>query len=312
MIKTTEDLLSLSYDQEAIMQNTHMLSSLSDQFREITVRQYHTKENMEQVIRELIELSKETFFLQPELNISLTNAQNFMEESINALENRDQRKSEEYQNHAMAALNQSALLMDNSMQQLSQSSSGLGFEQFLQQMHNMTGQQCQLNQESFSLFQGLGDKKNLTNEEETQLKCLAEEQEAIRQLLGQLDQDLGNRPDIIGRMNEMTKEMESVIHDMEEFKIGRKTIERQQKILSRMLDAQKSIREKEYSQQRIAEIGKEHLRKPPSEKMETVDKMKEKLNKALMKALQEGYNPDYEKLIENYFKKLHQSEVNSK
>ena len=58
----------------------------------------------------------------------------------------------------------------------------------------------------------------------------------------------------------------------------------------------------------MAEIGKNYFRRSPSEKMETIDKRKEKLSKDLLKALQEGYNPDYEKLIENYFKKLNESD----
>jgi hypothetical protein len=304
MIKNTEDLISLSKEEESLIGNTKKLSNLSDQFRDMTIRQYNIKEDVDQVIRELIALSKETFSLPPELNISLSKVQNSIEESINALENRNQKKAEENQTNVMAALNQSVILMQNSMEMISESSSGLGFEQFLQQMQNITGEQCRLNQETLSLFQNMGNRGNLTLEEQSQLKRIAAEQAAIKQTMEQLHDAMGNRSDILGRIDRMAKEMDEIIKDMEEFKIDRKTIERQQQILSRMLDAQKSVRGKEYSRKRIAEIGKEYFRRPPSERLETIDKMREKLRKELLKALQEGYNPDYEMLIENYFKKL--------
>jgi len=76
-----------------------------------------------------------------------------------------------------------------------------------------------------------------------------------------------------------------------------------------MLDAQKSVREREYSRQRQAETGKSYARRrPPTEKIDPVDLRGLKLQQALQRALQEGYHPAYEKLIEDYFKTLSQPE----
>jgi len=94
---------------------------------------------------------------------------------------------------------------------------------------------------------------------------------------------------------------------MKSLNYDRKTIERQQNILSRMLDAQKSVREREYSRKRKAEVGKEYARQSPSELAETVDEKKAKLRKELKQALEEGYSIDYEKLIEEYFRNLNES-----
>jgi hypothetical protein len=94
------------------------------------------------------------------------------------------------------------------------------------------------------------------------------------------------------------------VNDLQELKLDRKTIERQQKILSRMLDAQKSVREREYSKKRLAEVGKDYIKKSPSKTTDIEDRRSRQLNLDLLRALQEGYNPDYEKLIEEYFRKL--------
>jgi len=115
---------------------------------------------------------------------------------------------------------------------------------------------------------------------------------------------MGNRSDILGRVDNIAEEMKKVVEDMQGLKYSRKTIQRQQRILSRMLDAQKSVREREYSKKRKAEVGKQYARKNPSELQETVNARKEKLRKELKQALEEGYSIDYEKLIEEYFKNL--------
>ena len=46
--------------------------------------------------------------------------------------------------------------------------------------------------------------------------------------------------------------MEEIIDDFKNQDVQRKTIERQQQILSRMIDSQKSIRQKDFSEKRKA------------------------------------------------------------
>jgi hypothetical protein len=108
----------------------------------------------------------------------------------------------------------------------------------------------------------------------------------------------------LGRLGKISEDMEKVAKDLQALKMDRRTIERQEQILTRMLDAQKSVREREYSKERKREVGKSYARKSPGENMDTEDERAKKLQADLMRALQEGYNPDYEKLIEEYFKTL--------
>ena len=63
----------------------------------------------------------------------------------------------------------------------------------------------------------------------------------------------------------MGNAMDEVIRDMLADNINRKTIERQQQILSRMLDAQKSVREREFSKKRRAEQARKYFAIDPGE-----------------------------------------------
>jgi hypothetical protein len=192
--------------------------------------------------------------------------------------------------------------MQQSMESLSNSQSALGFEQYLEQMQKLSGQQGQLNEESLSFF-GQNEGK-LSMQQQQQLKRMAAEQGAIRQSLDDLGNQMQDKSDILGDMDQISKEMGEIVNDMQNLKVDNKTIERQQKILSRMLDAQKSVREKDYSRKRLAEAAKEYTPQSPRNADKNENTRLKQLKLDLMRALQEGYNPDYEKLIESYFRNL--------
>ncbi len=310
MQRTTRNLLNLSQGEEKLMKLSGKLSGFSDQFRELANRQNRLNENMSRAISELIDISKETFFISPEISKALGTAQHNMRKSVENLADRNQQAAGQNQKKAMAALNRAVMEMQNSMQMMQQSGSALGFEQFLQRMQQMAGQQGQLNQESLNFMQGKGNQGGLTSEQQAQLRRMAAQQNAIRKSLEQLHNEAGNRSDVLGRLENMADEMEKVVKDLEMLKIDRKTIERQQKILSRMLDAQKSVRERKFSKKRKAEVGRFYTRKSPKENQETVDKRKQALTKEMLRALREGYSPDYEKLIERYYRELNKKDLN--
>jgi hypothetical protein len=141
-------------------------------------------------------------------------------------------------------------------------------------------------------------------EQQGQLRRMAAEQRAIQESMENIANDMQNRSDILGDLDHLANEMSDVVEDLHELNIDRKTIERQQQILTRMLDAQKSVREKEYSKKRLAEVGKEYRRKSPDDPTNIEDLRMKQLSLDLIRALQEGFNPDYEKLIEEYFRAL--------
>jgi len=302
MQKITENLLKLSHNEENLINDTKNLSKYSDRYPKVAESQQQILEGMSHVIKDIIELSHETFFISPQMSKSLGSANSNMRNSLNELENRQQITAGNYQNQAMAGINESILSMNQSMEMMSSASSATGFEQYLQRMQNMAQGQGQLNQQSLDFF-----KRNqgaLSMEQQGQLRRMAAEQRALQESMENLSNEMQNRSNILGDLNNLAKEMGEVVKDLEQLNVDRKTINRQQQILSRMLDAQKSVREKEYSKKRLAEVGKEYRRKSPKDPTDTEDPRMKQLSLDLIRALQEGFNPDYEKLIEEYFRAL--------
>ena len=91
-------------------------------------------------------------------------------------------------------------------------------------------------------------------------------------------------------------------------RINRETIERQEQILSRMLDNQKSLTKKDYSNKRKSKTGNDFMYNgDTSLDLESIDKNYLIIN-AMESAMDEGYSNEYNKIIRNYFLNLQNDE----
>ncbi len=312
MQNAVEDLLALSHEQEKLHEQTRQVSPYSDEFRALSSRQGNVVENYQKVIAQLVELSKQTFFINRNLSKSLGKALNNMHSSLDHLSERNKSAAGRGQQKAMQGLNESVLQLGRSLSQLAQAKSGTGFEQFMQKLQQMAGAQGQLNEQTMNLFKGQGNQGQLSLKQQREMQRLAGEQAALRDALQKMSSKMGDRQDVMGRMDQLAEEMDKVVQDMLKENVDRKTIERQQKILSRMLDAQQSMREREYSKKRMAERAKEYRTRDPLTLDNPYDRDNRELQEALQKALNEGYNTDYQRLIEAYFKQLMETETSVK
>ncbi|GAB4376780.1 MAG: hypothetical protein Kow0042_23480 [Calditrichia bacterium] len=307
MQKAIHDMLSTSFEQEYLAKRSSQTSAASSQVNQIAIQQSQLQQSTKQLIEQLIDISNKTFLLSPQMNSIMAQVMKNIDQSIDALENRDTRRAANSQIKAMGGLNQALLMMQNSLQQMAQASSASGFQEFMEQLQQMAGQQGQLNQETMSMFQ-------MSQQGRLQLSAddlgrLAAQQEMIRQSMEQLSEEMGSRRDVLGRMGELGEEMEEVVKMLKAQRLDRKVIERQERILSRLLDAQKSIREKEYSRKREAEREKEVLAKSPPQIKEELLKKEDRLRRELMESLEEGYAPEYRELIKLYYEALSRQSV---
>ncbi|MCD4693330.1 MAG: hypothetical protein K8R79_10480, partial [Calditrichales bacterium] len=304
MNAAAQKMLQLSHSQEKLQKQTQKASAFSDNFKDIANGQGQVKDNFQKLLSELMQLAKETFFIGPQINKSLGKAQSNMQQSLNNLSERNKGGAALSQERALAGLNESIMQMRRSMSQMEQSQSGTGFEQFMEQLKQMAGSQGQINEETMGLLQGQGNQGKLSLMQRQAMRRLAAEQGALQEALESMSEKMGDRRDMLGRLGELSGKMEEVAQDLLKQNIDRKTIERQRQILSRMLDAQKSIQEREFSKKRKAERAKKYRIKDPGRLGDLVDAEKKAIQDALRRALNEGYNRDYQQLIEAYFKLL--------
>lgn len=298
--RSTRDLLNLSKEQEALMGKGDGLHQNSSKYNELAEKQQNLMTGLGQTAENLMKLSQKTFFVTPEIGKAIGRSFNNMKQALKSLEDRRGSNASKSQGLAMMSLNEAVKQMRNSMQNLAGASSAMGMEQFMNQLQAIAGRQQGINQQTLRLNQS----GRLTLEQQAAMARLAAEQEALRKSLEQLQREMGNRSEIPGRLDEVANDMGEVVKELSDNKVNQKIIRRQQRILSRLLDAQRSMRRQDFSRKRKAETAKKYLPRINVRLPGDLGERKKKLQEDLLQALKEGYSRDYKELIKKYFEAL--------
>ena len=97
--------------------------------------------------------------------------------------------------------------------------------------------------------------------------------------------------------------MKEVVRDMNTNKLDNDLIQKQERILSRLLDAQRSINERDFDKERESNAGENLMLQSPDRLSLTPEKL-DLLREELLKVLKDGYKKDYEELIKRYFEAI--------
>jgi hypothetical protein len=90
--------------------------------------------------------------------------------------------------------------------------------------------------------------------------------------------------------------------------VDRRTQERQERILSRMLDSHKSLTQKDYSEKRKSNTGEEIIYSGPTGLPADLGEREMLLINAMESALQEGHSREYQNMMKKYFRTLQKQE----
>ncbi len=303
MRKSLQDLLYLSNSQETLFEQTKNFQPRETGLRQLATEEQKLVEGLNQVEKDLKDLSLKTYYLNPDLGNKLALAYVNMLQSIDRLEEMDGNRSSVFQFESLFNLNESAKSLLEGMENVEKSCSNSG-EDVFQQLQSFCQKQGGINSQTFDLS-GLGQ---YTMEQQAGLARLAAEQEALKKGLEQLNRELGNRSQILGSLEDIAKEMEKVVSDLEKLNVDRNTIERQKKILSRLLDSEKSLVKRDYSEKRKAEIGEEIIRKSPFQLPLDIGALNQKEKERDQRLSTETYPREYEEAIKEYFKALSEQE----
>ena len=151
----------------------------------------------------------------------------------------------------------------------------------------------------------------MSPQQQVEMQRLAQQQQLIQKSLDQLNKEAkvsGQSSKLPADLDNILKRMQEVVTDMQGQKLDEQLIQKQENILSKLLDAQKSINERDYEKERESRSGENVARNFPPELDLNSDKSLNKIRDELNKAVKEGYSRDYEELIRKYYEIL-QSEV---
>lgn len=310
MMKIIDNLLTLSKQQEELKKQSESLDPNSDQFRKNAEQQSDLQSSLNNILKQMSDLSQKTFAITPEMGKALGDAQRQMGMAIQSMQSRNGLTVKSQQKDAMMSLNEAADMMKSSMESMMQGGSGGGMMSLMQQLQQMSGQQMNLNNMTQMLQQM--QQGQLSPQQQAQLQKLAQQQDVIRKSLDQLNQEAkqsGESKRIPANLEDIMNRMKEVITDMHSEKLDDNLIQKQERILSKLLDAQRSINQRDYEKERESNTGKEIAGKPPAELDLTSEAAKDKLRDELNKTGREGYTKDYEELIRKYYDALQKENI---
>ena len=192
-----------------------------------------------------------------------------------------------------------SLLLDDD----SQSGGGSGgMDDFMQQMQQMGQQQMAMNMLTQQMMQQLGQgNPRMSNEMRGQMGKAASDEKQIAENLKRLIQTNPQAQKQAAGLNKLIEELEDVSNKLRFNRLDQDLIKQQENILSRMLEATKSINKKDQSQKRKGEEAEDKLWATPAD-IEL--RFKELENNALLEEEYKNYSKEYQKIILEYIKRL--------
>jgi hypothetical protein len=302
-----ENLLTLSFDQEALMKDFKKVSQSDPRYIQLAQKQLKLKDDSKMIEDSLMSLSKRVFQIQAFVTREVRQMKGYMDESVDAIKARRSDLASGKQQFAMTSMNNLALMFNDIMKQMQQ--------QMADAKDSKGGSKCK--KPGKNKNPGLGALQKQLNQSMEQLKKsgktgrplseelakMAAQQEMIRKALKEMEGKMGkNGKEGGNQLSEMRKLMEESEKDLVNKKLTQETIMRQQDILSKLLESEKAVRERELDEKREAEKATEFTNEvPPS--FEKYLKAKEK-QIDLLKTVPPSLNPYYKQEVNEYFQKL--------
>ena len=303
MLAAVRDMVSISKQQEALMQESGKISERSSRFPEQAALQSSIAEGMEKITDELFRLSQKSFFITPEIGRSLGNAATQMKSAIDNYTARNPRGVTPQQKKAMESVNRASNGVLDALANMQGSSSSTGFAELMEKLKEMSEQQSGLNQSTQGMAMPMPGDGSMSMDQMAQMGRLAAQQRALQQAMQDAAQMSQQMDGVMGDLGEIGNAMGEAADSLEDRHVGDRTLKLQERILSRLLDAQKSVRTQRVSKERRSNTGEDLVRKSPGDIPE--DTLEEMMRRDLIRAMKEGYSPDYQKLIREYFRALY-------
>jgi hypothetical protein len=308
MKRQMQNLVDLSKNQEAVKEETSTMETNSQRFRDAARQQQETREGLSSVASAMSELSKKTFAVGPELGREVGNAMKQMSDAMDQMEQRNPGESSRRQREAMSSMNRAAMMMQGALDGMMSSEGQMGMAGLMGRLGQMSGQQQGINQGTQQAA-GQGGENGMTAEQMAAYGRLASQQGELGKSLQQLAQEAkesGDLSKILGDLDKVAQEMQEVQTNLSQGDVNPEVMQKQDRILSRLLESQKSMRERDYEKRRTAESGTTTKRAGPAEIDFGTQEGKNALREELFQVREGKYSRDYEELIRKYFEQLEQ------
>jgi hypothetical protein len=227
-----------------------------------------------------------------------------MDGSLDALKERKVQQATGKQQFTMTSINNLALLLDDIVQQMQNQMAGGGGKGKNSKNQPQPGGLGELQKQLSEQIKELKKSGKSGRELSEQLAKLAGEQERLRNALENFEPGIDNGDGLGDKIDKLIEQMEKNEEDLINKNITDETVERQQEILTRLLEAETAINERGQDDERKGETAYDYDISIP-ESLNDYLKAKEK-EIELLRTIPAKLNLYYKEETSKYFKKIKQ------
>lgn len=331
-----ENLITFSFDQENVLSEYASLSSSDPKYTELSREQRKLTDDAQLIKDSLIALSKRIYQIESYVTKEINDINYNLTETVDLLSERKTSLARVKQQNIMTASNNLALLLDEILQQMQQQSasqmpgtgncqkpggSGSSSSPSMQNLQKQLAEQLKKMKQEMKKQGGQqdggkkgkgekgenGEKPNGTGgafgqggQGSKELARMAAQQEAIRKEIQRLAQELNKDGSGNGNgLNKIAEELEKNEEDIINKNITQELINRQENIITRLLEHEKAEREQEFDDKKESEKVKNQKFSNPTKYLE-YKRMKEK-EIELLKTIPLDLNEYYKNKVNEFF-----------
>ena len=265
MRQAVTSALHLSHLHEKVLEETQALSAATTtenpvdgeikQMQQLAAEELSASEGLERLATQLWELGTRQMEVEPEIVWRLNASNDALSRAARALEDRQPGLAVPIQRAALADMNAAIFQLLNAMAQMNQQMGASGLENMMEQLQQLAQGQEQLNQMAQNLNQQLRQQGQTPGLQEM-LRQLAGQQQLIREATERLAEMAEQMAEMLGSLKDVAEDMTEVEKSLQQGEINRQVLDRQEQILTRMLDSLKSLQKRDVGKQRKAQVAK--------------------------------------------------------
>ena len=299
-------LVGLSKRQELLMED--VAQRRGSTAAGLASQQQALARGVELVVEKIGQVSRKTLALDPGLATTIGYALTRMEESALRLGQREARRAASVGGQAVGYLNEAVMQLRRSIDNLSRATTASAFGEAMEKMMGLSQQQMALNQ---ATQQALQDGTQPGHQGRgarglDALSRLAAQQRRIYRALGDLERSLRGQRSMEGRVEAIRKDMEALLARMQRNIADPLVRQGQQRILQRMLDASRSIRNRGFEKRRRSETATQRLYSGPEWLPVDLGQRPDALAESMRRALAGHYPVEYRQLIRRYYETVYE------
>jgi hypothetical protein len=317
-----ENLVTLSFDQEGLITDFNSTEVSTPRYVTLVQEQFKIKDDFRVVEDTLHALSKRVTQIESFVHEKVSDINLNLKKSIEQLEERNKVISSDHQQRTMTYLNDLALMLSEVMNQMQQqmanmmpgsqncnnpggkspSMSGKGGKGSMP-MEKITQGQQELNGEMQKLSEKL--KKGEQGKMSKAFAQMAAKQAALRKALKDLSQGKKEEGKGMPELDGISDEMNKIEIDLVNKRLNNETLKRQQDITTRLLEAEKSDRQRDQDEKRQAETAREQKKSMPPALEQYIRQREAEIEQ--YKSVSPDLKPYYKFLVEEYYQSLKNS-----